>query len=74
VNITVTHPAASGYLIIHPSDLGIPLASSINFSAGQTRSNNAILRLSLDGSGSVTVENGAAGPVHFILDATGYFE
>lgn len=74
VNITVTQPEASGYLIIHPSDLGIPLASSINFSAGQTRSNNAILRLSLDGSGSVTVENGAAGPVHFILDATGYFE
>ena len=73
-NITVTQPGAPGHLIIHPADLGIPLASSINFSAGQTRSSNGVLRLSLDGSGSIAVENAAVGPVHFILDVTGYFE
>ena len=61
-------------LVVHPADLGIPLASNVNFSMGQTRANNAILRLSNDGSGSITVENVAPGTVHFILDVNGYFE
>jgi hypothetical protein len=74
VNLTVTQPTAPGHLTIHPAGTGIPLASSINFSAGRTRANNAILRLSADGTGSIAVENAAAGPVHFILDVTGYFE
>jgi hypothetical protein len=74
VNLTVTQPAAPGHLNIHPAGTATPLASSINFSAGQTRANNAILRLSADGSGSIVVENGAAGTVHFILDVSGYFE
>lgn len=74
VNLTVTQAAAPGHLTIHPAGTGTPLASSINFSAGQTRANNAILRLSTDGSGSVAVENAAPGPVHFILDVSGYFE
>jgi hypothetical protein len=73
-NVTVTQPAAPGHLTIQPADLAPPLASTINFSTGQTRASNAILRLSLDGSGSVTVENAAGGPVHFILDVNGYFE
>ena len=70
----MTQPAALGHLTIHPADLGLPLASTINFSAGQTRANNAVLRLSNDGSGSVTVYNGSTGSVHFILDVNGYFE
>ncbi len=73
-NVVVTQPAALGHLTIHPADLGLPLASTINFSAGQTRANNAVLRLSNDGSGSVTVYNGSTGSVHFILDVNGYFE
>jgi hypothetical protein len=73
-NLTVTQPAAAGYLTIHPPSATIPLASSINFSAGKTRSNNAILRLSMDGTGSVVVENASPGTVQFILDVSGYFE
>jgi len=73
-NLVVTQPATPGYLNVHPADLASSLASSINFSAGQTRANNAVVRLSLDGSGSIAVENGSSGPVHFLLDVTGYFE
>jgi hypothetical protein len=73
-NLTVTQPAATGYLTIHPPSATIPLASSINFSTGKTRSNNAILRLSMDGTGSVVVENASPGTVQFILDVSGYFE
>lgn len=73
-NLTVTQAAAAGYLTIHPPSATVPLASSINFSAGKTRSNNAILRLSMDGTGSVVVENASPGTVQFILDVSGYFE
>ncbi|MFN2387200.1 MAG: hypothetical protein ABR576_13110 [Thermoanaerobaculia bacterium] len=73
-NVTVTGPAASGNLRFYPGDAGPPLASAINFRPGQTRANNAILRLSGDGAAAVFVANDAPATVHFILDVTGYFE
>lgn len=73
-NVTVTGPTAGGSLVLFPGN-GIPTGtSSINFSAGQTRANNAILLLATDGSGSITVENDSAGTTHFILDVNGYFQ
>lgn len=73
VNLTVTEPTAAGHLTAFPAGQGVPLASSINFSAGQTRANNAILRLSA--AGAISVESVlATGSVHFILDVTGWFE
>jgi len=74
VNISVTEPTSPGHLTLHPSDADPPIASSINFAAGQTRSNNATLKLSANGSGSIAVENGSSGTVHFVLDVTGYFQ
>jgi hypothetical protein len=74
VNLTVTQPAAQGHLILYSGDAaGPPLTSSINFSAGQTRANNAIVRLATNG-GTVNVKNGSAGSVHFVLDVNGYFQ
>jgi len=74
VNVAVTGPTASGFLKLYPGDGLAPLASSINFAAGQTRANNAILLLATDGSGSLRVQNGSTGAVHVILDVNGYFE
>ena len=71
-NLTVTQPTAGGHLTVFPAGSTPPLASVINFSAGQTRANNAVLRLG-DG-GAVTVQSGTSGTVHLILDVTGYFE
>jgi hypothetical protein len=48
--------------------------SSINFSAGVTRANNAIVPLATDGAGTIGVKNGSAGMVHFVLDVNGYFQ
>ncbi len=74
VNLTVTGPVGPGQLTLYPGDeVSAPLASSINFRAGQTRANNAILLLALDSSG-FKVLNGSAGTVHFILDVNGYFQ
>jgi beta-propeller repeat-containing protein len=76
VNLTVTQPAALGYLSLLPGDdkLVLPGTSAINFAAGQTRANNATAPLAFDGSGSLKVINGGSGNVHFILDVNGYFE
>lgn len=74
VNLTVTQEAAAGSLAVYPGN-GIPTGtSSINFAAGKTRANNAILYLASDGSGSIGVENDSSGTVHFILDVNGYFQ
>ena len=78
VNQTVTAPAVAGFIRVYPGDLTgalIPITSAVAFPAGRTRANNAILALSLDGSGTIAVENDAVGgTVHFILDVNGYFE
>jgi hypothetical protein len=50
------------------------LTSSINFSTGQTRANNAILPLANDGTGAIKAFDGSSGTAHFILDANGYFQ
>ncbi len=73
VNLTVTQQTGSGHLTIYPADQGQPLISSINFKVGASRANNAILRVSSDGTGRVNVFNGSGGTVHVILDANGYF-
>jgi len=70
-NIAVTEPQTGGHLVIFPGGTPIVSTSSINFGAGKTRANNAILAL---GSGSLEVSNGSAGTVHFILDVNGYFQ
>ena len=74
VNVTVTEPTAPGYLTLYPADGTQPLVSNTNFVAGQTRANNALLRLATDGSGAVKVYNGSAGTVQVIIDVSGHFE
>ncbi|MGE5344514.1 MAG: hypothetical protein ACM3JH_01045 [Acidithiobacillales bacterium] len=74
VNMAVTQPAGTGHLTIYPADETQPLISNMNFNTGQTRSNNAVLRLSADGTGSVNVYNGSGGTVQVIIDVNGYFQ
>lgn len=75
LNLTAVQPAAPGYLTLIPGDLAsVPFASTINFGAGQTRANNAIVELASDGTGGILVYNGSSGTVHLILDVNGYFE
>jgi hypothetical protein len=75
VNLTVTGPVGPGHLTLYPGDaVQAPLASTINFSANQTRANNAVLPLASDGSGTINVLAGTGGTVDFILDVNGYLE
>jgi len=54
----------------------VPAVSTINFSAGQTRANNAIATLAADGSGYLIAFAVVAGggSVDLILDVNGYFQ
>jgi glucose/arabinose dehydrogenase len=72
-NVTITGPVSGGWLTLFPTGQPEPLASTINFTAGQTRANNAALRLNASGRLTVACHMGA-GSVHFILDVVGYFE
>jgi hypothetical protein len=69
-NVTVTQPGAPGHVILYPGGSPAPSVSAINFRAGQTRANNAIVPLGPGGTVAVV----SAAPTHFILDVNGYFE
>lgn len=73
-NVVGTQESAPGHLTIYPADQTQPLVSSINFNAGQTRANNAVLSLSSDGTGRVNVVNASGGTTHVIIDVNGYFQ
>ncbi len=75
LNLTVTQPTASGDLRLYPGDAPVvPTASAINFQAGQTRSNNAILLLPLTVANGLNVKSDGAGTVQLIVDIDGYFK
>jgi hypothetical protein len=63
----------SGFFTMYPGNGLNPGTSNLNFSAGQTRANNAVLFLATDGSGGINVLNSSLATNHFILDVNGYF-
>jgi hypothetical protein len=73
LNLTVVAPTAGGHLRLHPANAPLPLVSAINYGAGQTRANNAVLSLSTDGLLSVRCQQ-TGGVVDLVLDVSGYFE
>jgi hypothetical protein len=72
VNVTVTQPTAQGHITIYPLGIPLPPTSTINYSAGQTRANNAIVQVGTDGSIAVTCGQ-LSGTTHFIIDVVGFF-
>src|SRR5262245_59191313 len=72
VNVTVTNPSAASHLRIWdngPEGLPDPTTSNINFAAGQTVANLAILPVSLNGT--VAIRNNI-GTVDVVIDAIGW--
>jgi glucose/arabinose dehydrogenase len=72
-NLTATLAAADGNLIVFPQGAAPPLTSAINFRAGQTRANNAVLMLGPGGDIVVRCSM-PSGSVHLIVDVTGWFQ
>jgi hypothetical protein len=72
LNVAVTQPTVAGNVRLFPSDAPVPNASTINFIAGQTRANNAVVGLSA--AGELTARCAPSGSTHLILDVNGYFK
>jgi hypothetical protein len=68
LNITVTEPLTSGYVTVFPCQSTVPLASSLNFVAGQTISNAVIAKPS--SSGTVCFVTSAT--ANLVVDVTGF--
>jgi streptogramin lyase len=73
INIATTQPTGTGDLRLFPGGSSLPLTSAINYDAGKTRANDAIIPLGGSGDLIVHVDQGS-GTVHAILDVTGYFQ
>jgi hypothetical protein len=69
MNVTVTNATAASYLTVFPSDASRPLASNLNWTAGQTATNLVEVRLSATGAASIF---NAAGQTDVIADLTGW--
>jgi hypothetical protein len=69
MNVTVTGTTAPGYLTIYPTGAAQPLASSLNWTAGQTVPN--LVEVALGVNGQVSIYN-SGGNTHVIFDIAGY--
>jgi CSLREA domain-containing protein len=72
-NFTVTQPTNLGDLRVFAAGSTLPLVSTVNWRAGQTRANNAVVTLGPNGDIVVHVDQ-TTGTVDFIADVSGYFE
>jgi hypothetical protein len=70
LNVTVTNPTAGSYLTIWPDGAITPLASDLNYVAGQTVPNLVVVKLGADGS--IDLFN-AAGTTDVVVDVVGWY-
>ncbi|HVC75126.1 MAG TPA: fibronectin type III domain-containing protein [Candidatus Micrarchaeaceae archaeon] len=70
LNVTATSPTQHGYLTVYPAGATLPLASNLNFAAGETVANRVMVALGT--GGQITIANGP-GSVNILADVNGYF-
>ncbi len=73
VNATVTQPTGIGYLRLYATGPAPSPFSALNFAAGQTRGNNAVIQLSAAGEIDALPTMPGTGTLHLVLDVFGYF-
>lgn len=71
VNLTVTEPSSYGFITAHASGTARPQASNVNYAAGETVANLAVVPVGRDGR--VTLSNTSPGSVQLIADVSAYF-
>src|SRR4029077_8379201 len=69
-NITVTNTTAPSFLVTYPASQARPLASDLNWAAGQTVAN--LTAATIGSSGSVALYN-SVGSSDVVVDLVGYF-
>jgi hypothetical protein len=70
LNVTSTGPTAAGFLTVWPAGLARPLASNVNFAAGQTVAN--AVPVGVDDNGQISIYN-SSGDTDVLVDVTGWY-
>lgn len=70
VNVTAVTPPSTGFLTLYAGTGSPPNTSTINFIAGKTLANNALVRLLTD---QFSAYYNGAGYLDFLVDVNGYF-
>jgi hypothetical protein len=70
LNVTVVGAEGAGHITLYPAGMPRPLASSLNFTAGRARANNAAVSLDAEGTLAVFTTH----DTHLVIDVTGYYE
>ncbi|HTJ70271.1 MAG TPA: S53 family peptidase [Actinospica sp.] len=68
-NLTVVSPQVGGYLNAYPLGTATPNSSNVNFGAGETVPNSAIVQ----SDSGLEFYNNASGTVQLVVDLSGYF-
>lgn len=71
LNLTASQPSAGGFITAYPTGANRPDVSNLNFVAGQTVPNLAVVPLGT--GGQVDLFNGSSGTVQLLADVFGYF-
>jgi hypothetical protein len=71
LNVTVTNATTAGSLTVYPGTGLVPGTSTVSFTSGRTRANNATIGL-VDGVLSVA-DRQQTGTVDLIVDVSGYY-
>ena len=74
LNLTATQSSAQGNVALFPAGQPAPPVSTINYVAGQTRANNAVVSLDASGAMAAFVGQPVGTTVHLVIDVNGYFQ
>jgi hypothetical protein len=72
LNVTVTQPTVAGNFRLYPTGIALPNVSTLNYTTGQNRANNAVVALSAAGQLTIYCSQ-ASGTAHAVVDVSGYF-
>ncbi|ACU75263.1 Peptidase S53 propeptide [Catenulispora acidiphila DSM 44928] len=73
LNLTVASPSSGGYITVYPDGQSLPavVPAAVDFTAGQTTADAAILPVGADGG--LTVTNHSGGTIQLVIDLIGYY-
>lgn len=71
LNLTSVDSTRNGVITAYPAGRSLPTVSNVNYLAGQTIANMAIVPLGT--GGQIVLHNNSSGPVDLIADAFGYY-
>ena len=72
-NVTIVGPSAAGALVVYPTGSRIPATSTLNFSPGATRANNAHIVLGPGGTADFILAAAGGATAHLLVDVLGYY-